>query len=87
MRERVAELEKTEAELKRAVSERDEMLGFLTSSVKTTHFSSPELDSENGCCYYEMGLRFGKMGVCEEMEECFMGGMLPSSGLKESAHG
>nr|GMD98369.1 uncharacterized protein LOC109152641 isoform X1 [Ipomoea batatas] len=75
LRERVAELEKTEAELKRAVAERDEMMGFLSSgvkSVKTAPFCSPELDSE-------MGVRFGKMGVCEEIEECFMGGRVNNS--------
>ncbi|XP_019155829.1 PREDICTED: uncharacterized protein LOC109152641 isoform X2 [Ipomoea nil] len=81
LRERVAELEKTEAELKRAVGERDEMLGFLSSSVKTVKtapFSSREVDSGNGGCYSEMGLRFGEMGVCEEMEECFLGGRVNS---------
>lgn len=57
-------------DLKRDVSEREEMLSFMSRSNCES----------GGECYGDMGLRYGKAGVSEEAEECFNGGGMGEMG-------
>ncbi|PIN24035.1 hypothetical protein CDL12_03221 [Handroanthus impetiginosus] len=60
-------------DLKREISERDEMLNLLSRS-------NCEMESGDGECYSDMGLRYGKSGVSEGVEECFNGGGVDEMG-------
>lgn len=72
-----AELKANIEDLKREISERDEMLNFMSRS-------SCEMESGVGDCYSDMGLRYGKAGVSEGvalgMEECFTGSAVDEMG-------
>ncbi|KAM3322563.1 putative protein isoform X2 [Capsicum chacoense] len=85
LRERVEQFEKMESELrgnveelKREISERDEMLNFMSRRGYEME-NSTSGDGGVGDCYGEMGLRFGKVGISEGgmdkgvgMEECYL---------------
>ncbi|KAI3453891.1 hypothetical protein Pfo_010554 [Paulownia fortunei] len=72
-----AELKASIEDLKREISERDEMLNFMSRS-------NCEMESGDGECYSDMGLRYGKAGVSERValgvEECFTGGGVDEMG-------
>ncbi|XP_075508458.1 uncharacterized protein LOC142545268 isoform X2 [Primulina tabacum] len=72
-----AELEGDVQDLKRVVSERDEMLNFVSRS-------NFEVEGSGGDCYGDMEVRYGKDGVSEGVElgveECFLGAGLDEAG-------
>lgn len=77
LKSKVEDFEGVEAEfkasiddLRREVSEREEMLSFMSRSSCES----------GGECYGDMGLRYGKAGVSEGVEECFNGGGLDEMG-------
>lgn len=77
LKSKVEDFEGVEAEfkasiddLRREVSEREEMLSFMSRSSCES----------GGECYGDMGLRYGKAGVSEGVEECFNGGGMDEMG-------
>ncbi|KAK4368833.1 hypothetical protein RND71_012625 [Anisodus tanguticus] len=78
LRGRAEQFEKVESELraniealKREISERDEMLNFMSRRGESCEM---ENSTSVGDCYAEMGLRFGKeMDLGVGMEECYLG--------------
>ncbi|KAF3650183.1 hypothetical protein FXO38_17284 [Capsicum annuum] len=100
LRERVEQFEKMESELrgnveelKREISERDEMLNFMSSRGCEME-NSTSGDGGVGDCYGEMGLRFGKVGISEGgmdkgvgMEECYLSNGMPNAEQMSGVYG
>ncbi|XP_060207813.1 uncharacterized protein LOC132635436 isoform X1 [Lycium barbarum] len=94
LRGRAEQFEKMESELranidelKREISERDEMLNFMSRRGGCEMENSTSGDGV-GDCYAEMGLRFGKVGLSEGgMEECYLGNGIPNAEQMSDVYG
>ncbi|CAN4128011.1 unnamed protein product [Withania somnifera] len=101
---RAEQFEKVEGELrdniedlKREISERDEMLNFMSRrgcemEISASGYGGGEGD-DVGDCYAEMGLRFGEVGISEGMdlgpgmEECYLANGIPNAEQMSGVYG
>ncbi|KAK4364764.1 hypothetical protein RND71_016122 [Anisodus tanguticus] len=97
LRGRAEQFEKAESELranieelKREISERDEMLNFMSRRGESCEMENSSGDGGVGVghCYADMGLRFGKeMDLGIRMEECYMANGIPSGEQMSGVYG
>ncbi|KAJ8555241.1 hypothetical protein K7X08_012737 [Anisodus acutangulus] len=97
LRGRAEQFEKAESELranieelKREISERDEMLNFMSRRGENCEMENSSGDGGVGVgdCYADMGLRFGKeMDLGVRMEECYMANGIPSGEQMSGVYG
>lgn len=103
LRGRAEQFEKVESELraniedlKREISERDEMLNFMSRrGCGMENSTSGDGGGSDGVedCYAEMGLRLGKVGISERMdlgvgmEECYLADGIPNAEQMSGVYG